>query len=155
MTDRFSTTPADIPTSLLKEAATLAAEKKQVLQVLEEQIDIQKMVVETGAVRVRKVVHQETDTVDLALISEEVIVTRVPVDKVVSNVSPSRQEGDTLVIPIFKEVFTRQIVLVEEVHITTRRSPNSTTQQITLKREEAIVERYDAQTGLWHPDTSQ
>ena len=155
MTDRFSTTPADIPTPLLKEEQTIAAGKQHVIQVLEEQIDIQKVVVETGAIRVRKIVHEETDTVDIALISEEVIVTRVPVDKVVSNMSASRQEGDTLVIPVFKEVFIRQLVLVEEVHITTRRSPNSTTQQITLKREEAIVERFDAQTGLWHSVTSQ
>jgi uncharacterized protein (TIGR02271 family) len=155
MTDRFSTTPADIPTPLLKKEDALAAGRQHVLQVLEEQINIQKVVVETGAVRVRKIVHEETDTVDISLITEEVIVTRVPVDKVVSNISPSRQDEDTLVIPIFKEVFIRQIVLVEEVHITTRRSPNSTTQKIKLKREEAIVERYDAQTGLWHPDTSQ
>jgi hypothetical protein len=41
------------------------------------------------------------------------------------------------------------------VHVTTQRSPENTTQQVTLKREEAVVERYDADSGSWKPDPSQ
>lgn len=154
MTDQLSTTSANIPSTPLKEE-TLATGEERVLQVLEEQIDIRKVIVETGVVRVRKIVHEDTDTVDMTLMSDEVIITRVPVDKVVADIFHSRQEGDTLIVPIFKEVFTKQVVLVEEVHMTTRRIAKSTTQNITLKREEAVVERYDAQSGLWNPDTSQ
>lgn len=155
MTDQFSTSSSDIPTPLPKEVETEDADKKHVLQVIEERIDIQKVVVETGAVRVRKIVHEETETVEIALINDEVTIMRMPVDKIVSDIFPSRQEGDTLIIPIFKEIFIKQIVLVEEVHMTTRRSSNNTAQQVTLKREEAVVERYDAESGIWNPDTSQ
>ena len=154
MTDQFSTTATNIPKALLKEE-TLATGEERVLPVLEEQIDIQKVVVETGAVPVRKIVHEDTDSFDTTLKSEEVIITRVPMEKVVADIFNSRQEGDTLIIPIFKEVFTRQIVLVEEVHMTTRRIPKSTTQHITLKREEVVVERYYAQSRLWNPHTAQ
>jgi stress response protein YsnF len=77
----------------------------------------------------------------------------VPVNKVVEDKFHSRQEGDTLVIPVFKEVITRHLVLLEEVRITTRRSAENNVQEVTLKREEAVVERYDAESGTWKPDS--
>lgn len=133
----------------------LASDDARVLPVLHEQLEIRKVAEETGAVRVRKIVHDEPRTVDVTLISEQVVVTRVPVNKVVDATFPSRQDGDTLVIPIFKEMLVKQLVLVEEVHVTSRRNPENTTQQVTLKREEAIVERYDTESGSWKPDSSQ
>ena len=131
---------------------TLASGETRVLPVMEEQLDISKVAVETGAVRVRKIVHEESRTVDMSLMQEEVDITRVPVNRVVEDKFQSRQEGDTLVIPIFREVVTRHLLLVEEVRITTRRSPATSTQEVTLKREEAVVERYDAASGSWKPD---
>lgn len=135
-------------------ANALASGETRVLPVLEEQLDIRKVAVETGAVRVRKIVHEESRTVDMSLMQEEVSITRVPVNKVVEDKFQSRQEGDTLVIPIFKEVVTRHLVLVEEVRITTRRTPKTSTQELTLKREEAVVERYDAASGSWKPEST-
>lgn len=134
------------------QAESLASGETRVLPVMEEQLDIRKVAVETGAVRVRKIVHEESRTVDMSLMQEEVSITRVPVNKVVEDKFHSRQEGDTLVIPIFKEVITKHLVLVEEVRITTRRSPETSTQQVSLKREEAVVERYDAASGSWKPE---
>ena len=131
---------------------TLSSGETRVLQVVEEQLDIRKIAVETGAVRVRKIVHEESRTVDMSLMQEEVSIMRVPVNKVVEDKFQSRQEGDTLVIPIFKEVVTRHLVLVEEVRITTHRNPETSTQEVTLKREEAVVERYDAASGNWKPE---
>jgi len=131
---------------------TLAEGETRVVPVLEEQLDIRKVAVETGAVRVRKIVHEESRTVDMSLMQEDVSIARVPVNKVVEDKFHSRQEGDTLVIPIFKEVVVKQLVLVEEVRITTRRNPETSTQQVTLKREEAVVERYDEASGSWKPE---
>ena len=131
---------------------TLSSGETRVLPVMEEQLDIRKIAVETGAVRVRKIVHEESRTVDMSLMQEEVSIMRVPVNKVVEDKFQSRQEGDTLVIPIFKEIVTRHLVLVEEVRITTHRNPETSTQEVTLKREEAVVERYDAASGNWKPE---
>lgn len=133
----------------------IATGDERVFPVLHEELEIRKVAEETGAVRVRKIVHEEPRTVDVTLITEQVVVTRVPVNKVVDATFPSRQDGDTLVIPIFKEMLIKQLVLVEEVHVTSRRNPENTTQQVTLKREEAIVERYDMESGSWKPDSSQ
>ena len=151
MTQQPGTTPPG--TGIQQETGNvLASGETQVLPVMEEQLDIRKVAVETGAVRVRKIVHQESRTVDMSVMQEEVAVTRVQINKVVDDKFNSRQEGDTLVIPIFKEVVTKHLVLVEEVRITTRRSPQTSTQEVTLRREEAVVERYDAASGSWKPE---
>jgi uncharacterized protein (TIGR02271 family) len=151
MTQQPGNTPSGLGTQQMQ-GNTLASGETRVLPVVEEQLDIRKIAVETGAVRVRKIVHEESRTVDMSLMQEEVSITRVPVNKVVEDKFHSRQEGDTLVIPIFKEVITRHLVLVEEVRITTRRNPETSTQEVTLKREEAVVERYDAASGSWKPE---
>jgi uncharacterized protein (TIGR02271 family) len=152
MTQQPGSTPPGVGTRQQAQGNTLSGSETRVLPVLEEQLDIRKVAVETGAVRVRKIVHEESRTVDMSLMQEEVSITRVPVNKVVEDKFHSRQEGDTLVIPIFREVVTRHLLLVEEVRITTHRSPETSTQQVTLKREEAVVERYDAASGSWKPD---
>ncbi len=152
MTQHNDQTPAGVVAQRQAAGSTLSEGETRVLPVLEEQLEIRKVPVETGAVRVRNIVHEENRTVDLTLMQEEVSVTRVPVNKVVENTFQPRQEGDTLVIPIFEEVVTRHLVLVEEVRITTRRNPEASRQQVTLKREEAVVERYDAASGNWKPE---
>jgi uncharacterized protein (TIGR02271 family) len=136
-------------------SGTLQNDEQKVLPVIEEQLDVSKVTVETGAVRVRKIVHEESRTIDMPLTHEEVSITRVPVNRIVEDKFHSRQEGDTLVIPVFKEVVTRHLVLLEEVRITTRRHVEQEAQQVSVKREEAVVERYDAETGTWKPDPAR
>jgi uncharacterized protein (TIGR02271 family) len=143
---------ADMQSSL---SDALPDGQERVLPVIEEQLDVRKVTVETGAVRVRKIVHEETRTVDTPLVHEEVSITRVPVNRVVEDKFHSRQEGDTLVIPVFKEVITRHLVLLEEVRITTRRVAEQGAYDVSVKREEAVVERYDAETGVWKPDPAR
>ena len=136
-------------------SGALQDDEQRVLPVIEEQLDVRKVTVETGAVRVRKIVHEESRTIDMPLTHEEVSITRVPVNKIVEDKFHSRQEGDTLVIPVFKEVITRHLVLLEEVRITTRRHVEQGAQEVSLKREEAVVERYDAEGGTWKPDPAR
>jgi len=136
-------------------SGTLHNDEQRVLPVIEEQLDVRKVTVETGAVRVRKIVHEESRAIDMPLTQEEVSITRVPVNRIVEDKFHSRQEGDTLVIPVFKEVITRHLVLLEEVRITTRRHVEQSAQQVSVKREEAVVERYDAESGTWKPDAAR
>lgn len=139
----------------LSGSGTLRNDEQRVLPVIEEQLDVRKVTVETGAVRVRKIVHEESRAIDMPLMQEEVSIARVPVNRIVEEKFHSRQEGDTLVIPVFKEVVTRHLVLLEEVRITTRRHVEQSAQQVSVKREEAVVERYDAESGTWKPDAAR
>ena len=116
-----------------------------VVPVVEEEISIDRRWVETGRVRVSKRVNERVEVVDEPLLLEEVHVERVPVDRVVDGPVPVRYEGDTMIVPLFEEVLVveKRLVLKEELHITKRRREERRPQEVTLRSEEARVERLD------------
>jgi uncharacterized protein (TIGR02271 family) len=120
-----------------------ASDSPLVLPVIEETLDVHTTPVEKGRVRIRKMVHEREELVDPPLLRDEVVVERVPINRVVEGPIPVRSEGDTLIIPLFEEVLVveRRLLLKEEVHLTKRRVETHTPQRVTLRREEAIVER--------------
>ena len=99
----------------------------------------------TGGVRVRTVVHEDEAIVDEPLGTEQVEIARVPLDRWVEAPIPVRQEGDTTIITLHEEATMREKRLraVEEVHLTRERSTRSAPTRITLRREEAVIERLD------------
>jgi len=117
-----------------------------VIPVIAEELNVQRRQVNTGGVRVRKVVREHEEIVDQPVLHEEVDVERVPVNQMVAGGPPPiRYEGDTMVIPILEEVLVieKRLVVKEEVRITRRQTTTSQPQHITLMNEEAIVERID------------
>ena len=72
-------------------------------------------------------------------------VERIPVDRLVTEAPPPRQEGDTLIVSIVEErlVVEKRLYVIEEVRITR----TSTTEQIaipeTVRVMHAAVERND------------
>lgn len=116
----------------------------QVIPVIEEQVTIDKALVETGRVRVVKTVQERTETVDVPLTSEAYDVERVAVNQYVATPPPAvRYEGDTMIIPVLQEVVVveKKTLLVEEVRITKRLTTSTETQSVTLRREDVSVER--------------
>lgn len=79
----------------------------QRVPILVEELDVQKRLVETGKVRIRKVVHEHETLVDEPLWRDEVEVTRVPIQRVVEGPMPVRDEDGTMIIPILEEVLGR------------------------------------------------
>jgi uncharacterized protein (TIGR02271 family) len=125
-----------------------ADEQPLVLPVIDEELDIQKRLVETGRVRISKLVHERKELIDEPLVREEVIVERVEINRVVDGPSPARYEGGTLIIPVLEEVLVveKRLILKEELYVTLRRVETHTPQQVTLRREEAIVDRFNSPT---------
>ena len=124
----------------------------EVIKNLEERLSIVKQVVDSGGgVRLRKVVH--ADVVDVAepLALETLDVKRVSINREVEGPVAIRYEGNVTVFPILEErlVTRKQIVLVEEVHLTKISRVDRTSQQVTLRREEIISERQDPASGEW------
>ncbi len=103
----------------------------------------------TGAVRVKTVVREDEQVVNEPVHSEEIEVERVPVDRWVEAAVPVRQEGDTTIISLHEEVVVveKRLRVTEEVRITKRQASRNTSERVTLRREEAIVERLDAATA--------
>ena len=74
-------------------------DEPMVLPVLVEELEVQKRLVETGTVRIIKVVHERETLVDEPLFHDNVAITRVPIQRVVDGPMPVRGPNPTLVSP--------------------------------------------------------
>ena len=118
---------------------------REVIPVVEERAVVLKRKVATGGVRVRTVVRESEEVINKPLTTEEVEVERVPLDRWVKAPVPVRQEGETTIITLLEEVAVveKRLRATEEVRITRRRTTRQTSQHVTLRREEAVVERLE------------
>ena len=118
-------------------------DEPMVVPVLVEELDVQKRPVETGKVRITKVVHERETTVDEPLWHDDVAITRVPIQRVVEGPVPVREENGTTIISVVEEVLVveKRWMLREEIHIRQQRIETHQPQRITLRSEEVQVER--------------
>ncbi|HEY5871275.1 MAG TPA: YsnF/AvaK domain-containing protein [Candidatus Tectomicrobia bacterium] len=114
-----------------------------VVPVLVEELEVQKRPVETGKVRITKVVHERETTVDEPLWHDKVAITRVPIQRVVEGPVPVREEHGTTIISVVEEVLVveKRWMLREEIHIRQQRIETHQPQRITLRSEDVQVER--------------
>lgn len=118
-----------------------------VIPLVQENLKVEKQTVTKGLVRIQKTVTEYQETVDEPLLREEVIVERMPINRVVDKVQPVRQEGDTMIVPVFEEVLVveKRLMLKEELHIRRQQTQVREPQSITLRREEIHVQRSDTE----------
>ncbi|GAB3544372.1 YsnF/AvaK domain-containing protein [Spirosoma fluminis] len=111
--------------------------------VFEEQVHIDKRIVETGQVTIVKKVHEKQQAIEVPVVHENVRVERVPINQYVDSAPPVRQEGETMIIPVIQEVLIteKRLLLVEEVHVTRERTEERDIRQVTLRQEEVHIER--------------
>ena len=114
-----------------------------IIPVIQEEIVVDKYVVERGKVRVSKRVSEHEEIVDEPLFHEEVSVERVPINQIIENAPGVRNEGDTLVIPIVEErVFVeKRLVLVEELRVKKQLVETHQPQTVTLRKEQVEINR--------------
>ncbi len=105
--------------------------------IIAESVVLTKELVETGRVRLTRTVSEHTETLPLDLRHDEVQTERVARNQVLADGAPapeSRYEGDTLVIPVVREVLVKRLLLVEEVRVTRRQAVRAAPQTVTLRR---------------------
>ena len=131
------------------DVATRLDDHREIIPVVEERAVVRKRKRVTGAVRVRTVVREHERVVDEPLAVETVEVERVPLGRWVEAAPAVRREGETTVIPVLEEVVVveKRLKATEEVRLTRQRSSRSAVERVTLRREEAVVERLDAAEG--------
>ena len=144
-----------VPMALAELERRVGADPREpplVLPVLAEVLDVQTRRVETGRVRIHKTVQAREVLVDEPLLREEVIIERVPVNRVVEGPIPVRYEGDTMFISLLEEVLVveTRLLLKEEVHMTTRRTETHTPARVTLRHEDVTIERVDLERNKPH-----
>jgi uncharacterized protein (TIGR02271 family) len=117
----------------------------RIIPIVKEVLYVQRHRVETGKVRITKVVHEHEEEVNTSRVLEEITIERVTLNRMVDTPVSMRQEGDTFIIPLLEEVVVveKRLMVKEELRITKRRIEEPASQQVTLRREEVIVERLD------------
>jgi len=129
-------------TQVMSQPLTDSDDGTVTVPLMEETLNITKREVVTGGVRLIKKVTEREETVDLPLLRADVQVERVPIGRIVAEAPASRQEGDTLIVPIMEEVLVveKRLMLKEEVRITRTQTEVHQPQAVTLRTEEAVIE---------------
>lgn len=116
------------------------------IPIIEETLQVEKRVVETGTVRLHKRVQEYQETLDEPLIVRTFDVERVALNRPVESTPTVRQEGEMTIYPLVEEqlVLKKQLILKEEVRITKRETERRDNQVVNLRRESLTVERIPA-----------
>jgi uncharacterized protein (TIGR02271 family) len=134
-----------LPTSFktLARQETVEDREALVIPVVAESLALRKRMLDRGAVRVHMTVGEREVVVDEPTTEDRVTVERVAINQPIDKPVRPRVEGDTTIIPVMKEVLLvrKQLMLVEEVRLTKTRVEVRQPQTVTLRAEEAQVER--------------
>lgn len=120
--------------------------EESTIPVVAEELTLGKRVLETGGVRVVKTVSEHQETVSEPVVRESASVERVVVNRLLDAgeaLPAPRQEGDTLIVPLFEEVVVveTRVRLTEELHIRrTRTEEAAIPETVTLRRESVHIE---------------
>lgn len=119
--------------------------EEAVVPVLSEDLNVGVRKRPVGKVRVQKNVTEHDETVSMPLATERAEVKRVIINRPVDGPLPVRREGDTIIMPVVEEVAVveKRLMLKEEIRITRHRSTETHEETVTLRREDAVVERVD------------
>ena len=122
---------------------------REQIAVVEETAVVDKLRRVTGIVRAQTELHEDTAVVDEPLLGEQVTVERVAMDRWIDHPVSVRQEGDTTIIPVMEEVVVleKRLKLVEEVRVTKQQITKYEPQNVTLRRQNVVVERRPVPDG--------
>ena len=111
--------------------------------IFEEAVTIDKVDVQTDAVRVRTSVDQREVLVEDVVERGALRVERVSVDRAVDTAPPPREEGATTIISLVEErlVVEKRLFVVEEIHITREQTQERVAIPVTLRTTRATIER--------------
>src|SRR4051812_41383877 len=88
---------------------SIPKEQPLVIPVIEETVSVNKQVVVTGKVRIEKQVEEVTEAVKVNLQHDEYTIRRVEINEYVDEGAPPvRYEGNTMIIPVVKEVMVKR-----------------------------------------------
>lgn len=134
---------AQTPPELNQQTNAEMIEEPLIIPVIQEEVIVEKQVVESGKVRISKRISEREELIDVPLLREEVTVERVPRNLFVESAPPIRHEGDTMIIPVVEEqvVIQKRLVLVEELRVRRQIIEDHKPQPVKLLREEVEIKR--------------
>lgn len=139
---------ADVPRASERVAAAYRSlrtdAERLTIPLLQEEVAVDKRVVELGYVRIRKTVEELLDERAVPLLHQEVEVERVPIDRIVPEMIEPYMDGDVYVVPVIEEevVVTRQLRLREEIRVRRSTGERTETVQTPFRRERIAVQEH-------------
>lgn len=122
------------------------------IPIVQEEADVLKRSAQTERVTVRTTAEEERVVLRDEVRHEHVEVTRVPVDREVSEAPAIHTEGDLTIVPMVEErlIVEKRLFLVEELHLRRTTSIESIELPTTLRRTRVEVEREDLESQEEH-----
>ena len=123
------------------------SEESIAIPVIKEFLKVDKKIVETGKIHIKKRIVNEVKDINIPLQSESYEVERIPVKNNLFDEPPQvRNEGNKMIIPVVKEVLEikKRYEVTEEIHVTKTLTVTPYTEKVTLKEEKVSVEREPA-----------
>lgn len=111
----------------------------EVIPVIEEEILFDKKVVKNKTLIIEKKITSEEVSVDVPLTTEHINVERVGMNQFLDSQPSVRYDGDTIIIPVTREVVVKRLLLVEEIRISKQLETKNQSEKIILKKEEVTV----------------
>ncbi|UAJ10593.1 DUF2382 domain-containing protein [Glacieibacterium megasporae] len=113
------------------------------IKLVKETLRVDTRQVETGRVRVRTIIDEESVVVSATLSGNYVTVDRIAMNRVVDVVPPPREVDGVMIISVVEERLrvVRELVLVEEVHMRDVRTADPFEQTVTRRVMRAVIER--------------
>jgi uncharacterized protein (TIGR02271 family) len=138
--DEVRSRTADVPA----EALAMARDRgtQLVIPVLEERLVPEKRLVDLGELRIHKHVEHAEEVVTQQVTRDDLLVERVPINRPLDAPAATRFEGETLVVPVVKEVLVvhKQLMLVEEIRISKRQVTEEHELREVVRRERVELE---------------
>ncbi len=112
------------------------------IDIIEERLVVDKEKVTKGKVVLNKRIIEEDVPLDMEVTEEHIDVEVKKIGEVVDKPGPAvREEGDTKIYSVYREVYVKQTILEEEVRITRHKTTKPFHTSETLRREVIDVER--------------
>ena len=117
-----------------------------VIPLAEELLRVSKRLVETGKVRISLTTETVEEIVRETLRTRRAEVERVPIDRKVTEVPQTRQEGDVMIVPVVEEILVveRRLLLKEEIRLRLVDGEQTLEQSVMRRVQRAMVERLPA-----------
>jgi uncharacterized protein (TIGR02271 family) len=115
-----------------------------VIPVIEEVLKVDKKLVETGRIHIKKHIEEEEQHIEIPLVDESYQVKKIQVKNQIYDRPPSiRNEGDVTIIPVIKEIAEIKIryEVTEEIHVIKNKTESTYSENVNLKKEKVVVER--------------
>jgi stress response protein YsnF len=109
----------------------------------EEEVSVSRREIKKANVQVALVTGTREQLIDEELTHARVEIERVPIDRTVEVMPPTRQEGDMKIIPVVEEIVVveRRLVLKEEVRVRRVSTKEQHQETVVLRQQEAVVTR--------------